>query len=1192
MALPSRVYDLTQIATAELRIGGVRIDNWITMRGGDSEDNPVPFLDIVVPDYSAFSRGQLITLDAGYSNEHIRLFTGGLFARGDEDPDSLRTQALVRGRTDSAGGTISSLASVITPPPMWPPIPAGQRIDFEISNSLIWEQSNADEIAGRELSKQAGILRRPSGNPLNEIIHALGDLKGAYRSYKIPARDLSGQTVKEAAASVLDDSGVAEYVFNFDDYSLAPTDVLVDRAPGSHVLNLLMTLVGASPFQLRSGTVSYDVVDERPASTAAFYYDSTDLSLARVIENPNQVKVPFNPLLQRGMTIGIIDEATHITGLWYLRGHQWELGATGDWSYLDLIGGDELGVSIGINPRAVFTYSVDLEYIGGVLTANVQFDAQSSFDGDSTLTDADISWSDNQTPNLISGTGFRKTVRVAIEDIVEPWIVTATATDSDGLTGIEAHTIDTSLTGSTVHIPAIGVASDTHGMFSGDSAGAWVDDADSSQTAVGLRPADGVHFGHGVYGFADGSLELTRDGNVTRISVLAAVGSPFVFIAWDWRNTLVCWALTADLRLYTSINMDDAVPTFGLYGGQSLRTTLALPAAHSVKGPIGLPAGGGVYVFGGNGNGFPLIAYDAAIDNHWVTQILLGDILTDGAGDPSLSIYDFTAPGDGGATMILTNAGGRANGSIAIYHSTSEPGPSATYVRATGLPAGLVDGRAMLANGPLAAVRRIAIFADAGSEDSVFKSNDGIAYTETTAIIPAGFTCNHAMWLSDILTGLPAFDGIYLLALENGTTTGGIYKSVDEFNSEVEPLRDSTSDDAWPLGARALQISLGAPAQTTSLTDERIVVINDNATPREITTKLGVAAWSSLIDVTTIDSDAPRLYPITESLWFCANADQASFHDYGVGARSLDGGATWAAAVDPGNILGAVDGDASALSWARDAGGRLWEVTMEDFGGLDDGMGIYYSDDDGDTWTLATSRTADSGNVAINAWKILPHPTNQNIIVVMSSRRQITTARTLTYYTLDRGATWNVNDDNPETLPRVTTGITNFYTYDAIILPNNRIIVSRLNPGSDELTIWRSDNFGASWTQSIQFGTSPEGARGTRLYANAGGTIVALLAQIPLADTWVLLRSTDGGVTFNEIDISDQFPVEVVDDTPTATAVSANADAIYIKTNQDSGQPFAVIKVFPIMSGTPTITDLTENYPATQTDDNCIAVIP
>lgn len=1066
--LTEKAYALTQRATADLRINGVRITNWISMRGGDSEDNPVPYLDVELPDYSIYQRGMNVTLEAGYDNDHLRMFTGGLFAKGDEDPDALRTQCFVRGATNEDGTTIEALASIINPPVVWPRIPTGQYIDFEVSDSLIWELDNAGEIASNELQNQATIPRRPSGNPLEQTVHALGDLKGAFRSYKIPARDLSGQMLKAAMSSVFDDSGIASYILDFDDYQLAPIGGLIDRAPGSQTLSLLMTLKQLTMRQLRSGTVHVSRLDPRPSIAAIFAYKSSDPDFARLIDNPGVVRVPFNPDLQRGMTIEIEDEVTQVSGLWYLRGHEWELGPTGDWSYMDLIGGKGFGVAIGINPTASFGYFVDLEYQGGVLTATVQFDAQTSFDNDGVLVDADISWDDNQTPNLISGTGFRKSVTVAVADIVEPWIVTATATDADELTGQDAQTIDTSFAGSAVQLPAIGVAAESYGLFSPDSAGTWDDHAESTQTAVGLRPSDGVHFGHALYGYLDGHVELTRDGNVTRIAISSLTGdSEITFIAWDWRNTLVAWVLTDQLELWVCINMDAVIPVFGLYGGQSLRVTLGLSGG--LGRIIGLPFGGAVYVIGGTGTGYPLTAYDALGDNHWVVVSLLGDIITDGPGAADLAIADFAlGDGLGDECFILENAGGRANGSIAIYHTSDIPGPTRTWSRVTGLPAGLVDGRAMLGNGPLALIKYIAIFGDAGSEDSVFKSEDGITFVETTGIIPSGKVVNHAMWLADVLTGLPAFDGIYVFAL--GTIvagTGGIYKSVDECSTELIVLRDSASADPMPINSQALQLSIGASIETIGgLATLYIITQSGKRTYRVIPPSTN---WERVENVTGSGS-LKKLRFMHDALWRINNigAIEEGIQSVGQMERSMDGGITWVS-IGPAPILDAGSNWWGAQSYDFAADGRLWvQYTTETVSNAADVLGVFvYRCDDplsaSPTFTQVDEYSVLEGGWAAAGVAISCHPTNFSRVATCILRLF---SADLVRYTI-------TGQLSTPTFIQVScdTGFDATPAVQLSMMADSSLILIK---NSSNTQFWKSINWGANWIASSEtygFGT-------------------------------------------------------------------------------------------------------------------------
>lgn len=1098
MAIADKIYSLNQRPTAQIRINGALVHDWVAIHGGEAIGS-VPFLDIVLPEFpAAQTRGVPVTLDAGYDSDTVRLFTGGMFAWGDEDPEALRTQCFLRGVTDEVTGAVLEVtATVIDPPAVWPPIATDTFIDFSVDNSLIWEADNAAEVAKRELWRQRRIPRTPSGTVLGLVAHALGDLHGAFRSYKIAARDVSGLMLKAAMASVLGDSGVAAWTLDFDDYALASSGAVLDRMPGSEALGLMMQLKGCEVQQLRSGVVLISVVEQIPGPSAAFSYSTEDQDIARIIEATGELKIPFNPLLQSGMTLDITIDFLGLSGRWFLRGHRYELTQTGAWSYLDLIGGEDFGNSVGVNPKPAFFYTVTLEMIAGVLTATVQFDATPSFDPDGELTASMISWTDNQASHKISGTGFIKTITLDPTVITGTWEVSCTNTDADGLTATEMQTIDLSAAGSVTYIPAIGVAADTHSMFSPDSAVNWNDNAESQNTAVGLRPQDGVHNGHGLYGFNDGHIELTRDSNATRTTILAAVGSRIKKIAWDWRNTSIAWFITDDCRLYRAVDMDVTTPTFELY--EDLRTELGLAGA--LGNLIGLPGAGGVWIFGGTGTGFPLIAYDGVVDSHaWVQQITLGDILTDGAGGATLRIAGYTAPGYAGETMILTNCGGRANGSIAIYHATSGGGPMNTWTRATGLTAGLTDGRVILENGPLAAVPRIALFNDRDA----WKSFDGIAYTKTANVLPAGFTCNDAMWESTVLTGLPEFDGVYLLALENAGTTGGVYKSTDELSSEVKVLRNSASTHAWSAGAKALQLSIGASVVVAASTPARLASSGTNASPRTVS-QLTAGAWSTPVAVAGITGTNPRLFCLTSSLWFITNTGNLQTRQGGAGngRRSQDGGLTWGTPGDP------TSGSGGVVAYARGVDGRTWCIWQSATG---EDSNISWSDDDGDTWTLSKNMNAGGGGHA-RAFLLACHPSNPNVVVAFVDTTLFLGTNHWGAFcvTQTRGASWAVNGQSA-----LSTADDSFNGRHLMVLPNGRVIISGVFPGGGTTYIVAyTDDYGATAVTIAVSYVTPGVI--TALFRNVTGSVLAFMYTVnPAASPrdHRLMISTDHAATW------------------------------------------------------------------------------
>jgi hypothetical protein len=168
---------------------------------------------------------------------------------------------------------------------------------------------------------------------------------------------------------------------------------------------------------------------------------------------------------------------------------------------------------------------------------------------------------------------------------------------------------------------------------------------------------------------------------------------------------------------------------------------------------------------------------------------------------------------------------------------------------------------------------------------------------------------------------------------------------------------------------------------------------------------------------------------------------------------------------------------------------------------------IYWSDDEGDTWNL--SRTISVGLVDA-LWKIIPHPSNRDIIAVISystvpSRGSIT-------YTFDRGSTWAVNTDAD-----IYRGATNLL-YDAVLLSNNRIVV--IGPlsaggGASPSVVRYSDDWGANW--SVAFSVAGANVRFSNLFVNPGGNRLGFAYvedRTASPGDWHLALSTNGGTSF------------------------------------------------------------------------------
>lgn len=1092
MAIADRVYELRQRPTIELRIGGVLITptNPLALDGRpgiyalrfsehyDEETRLATPPELQI-DVSRIPRewmriGMPVTLDAGYDGEMVREFTGGVWALGEEDPNYLRTQCIGTGVTDADGVRLEATATVIGGPAVWPPIPSGQQIDFGIDNHLAHTQDKLDEMVVREAGRRNRIPRKPGDSREKQTIYCKGDLVGAFRDFKITARDLSGEDVGASVEGVLDDSGIASHNIDIGTYTLAAEGATLDRMPGAGMLTPLLMLQGGAVRQLPSGLVIGRVIDEQPAPTPSFRYRTTDQQYARIVSaDPPLIQVPFNPLAQVWQTHEIELDYLGIDGNWFVVGHEWTIDfeAATAMSWLDYRGGEQFGSTIGINPTASFTYSVALQVIGDELYYTITV-IDTSTDSDGTIDQAASTWICNQTtiPNINTFDGEPvATVRIAVADVAGDLIITRHVEDNDGLTDDFAQTIDLSASSSLVTVPPFYVAAGTRRMATLDGGQDWHDTTPSSKTAtaVGARLADGVNSGHAVYGHSNGSLDLTLDGNQTIAAALAAISptSQFNDVQWDWRDHRFVWALTDDCRLYVSTDYgvsffllhDLRTVTYGGFGGTT-------PAALGNK--LGLPPGGWVNIFGGDGAGRPLIAYNASpfggVGNTWIRQAHLGDLLTDlvTPADNTMRIVDYVAPGYGGATMILAWASGGEATLRAIYHTDSTAGnvPSETWTRATGLTAGLKNGRVMMESGPLSPVRRIAMFGD----DDTWQSVDGIAYTLAgVANLPAGFTPNHGLFVSSVLGGLPSVYE-HIIAVEDATGTGGVMKSTDE-GLTWNYVRPATGFDAWVAGAKAKKIAIGAPVSTSSAAGF-VGISHQTAGNDKFQYMRNSTLWS-----------AEATYP-TEGgrpFWLKPNAIFVC-KDNGIApCYSTDGGDTFNTM--PAALTGAVWFDV-------DAGGRIWAL-VETSGGAD--VKIYYSDDDGANWSGGTG-VLDKTTGSFTSGLIVCHETNQNRICVMG----MSGSSAWLYITYDRGVTWT--EYTGGTRPKMPDPGVVGGTSGAHWFANNRIVV--FGNGIDGTAGWKvmtSDDSGpSSSTWTVRYTDTTSGLELSGMGARFDGKMV------------------------------------------------------------------------------------------------------
>lgn len=1131
-------YDTTQFPTFEVIVNGTRLAPFnptsvdgipavISVKGQVSFDSPVPACTLELTQIPNWPRGLTVIVNAGYSNVNTRMFTGGIFTRGDEDPEYLRTRALMLGATDAAGTQISVEASAIGAPVVWPPRPAGQFIDFSIDNHLIWDEPTAVEEASLALRERARIPAKPTGKFLGRIVAARGDLYGAFASFKIPEADFSGMTTTAAMAQVLTASGVSAFDTSLvPAYTLAASGATVDRSSGIQQLQLLM-IKGVKVQQLKSGIVLLKPTDFQPAPTPAFSYSTINGDDCRIISTTGEIRVPFNPDLEIGMTGAMTIPEINVSGNWFLWGHRWELGPQGAWSYLDMRGGPDFGGTIDISPVASFTYVVDQQVIEDDIYDIVTFNFETTHDPDGTITD--ISVTDNQTPNVIDvdlgATKRVKTVAVKHSDIAAPWLVTETATDNNGLTRALEREIDVAASSTALQIGAIGVAGATNSMLSLDGGKTFVTDlptgvGEGGVNCIAMRPADGVHFGHAVRS-RQHALDVTRDGGATWTEVLpyATGGSNFQYMAWDWRNTLVVWALTVLGKLFVSI---DAGATFGLhtdFRATTYNDTTTTPTA--VGTWIGLPAGnfGETPVFIGGGTADPGIPLMAFVNNPgetsplWVRIPFGGELGADLIAGGHGSVHTFG--GTFAPEMILGLR--EISGALEpIYYTTDFTNP-ALWKRQTGLSSP-GDVRILVGDAPIAGQGIFhAMFAGQRRVAHIDASSGAPVITETADVLPSGFSPNHGLFMSDVLTGLTGFSDIYLVAASDDAGTGGIFKAAGNFFTSLASIYPGIA--AWPEPSFGMMISVGAPGSSVPGAGTLLRVSGDGA-DGSVVQRLMTSTWQTIPtgDLTAHAQELQFLQLGGGHLLMFADP----VGGFGDVLHSGDGGLTW-------DVAFTAVGTVFPMSFDVGADGTVWLITLD--GANVDPAKIYKSVDHGATFALNYTITMGIAPDPERRSMIAADKTNPNNVIVLSIDA------TGPVYTIDGGANWIENPTPVDAIPSFSDD----YHTDKMFLPGNVVaLLVEYNPDGNG-AIYTSPDYGDHWTLRQAFTTIHADVFAP--YHLTHGNIVFAVAA------GAIWRSTNGAISWTQISAvgsPDDFAV-------TSMEYDRAADILYCLTDPFSG---------------------------------------
>ncbi|MDP9192307.1 MAG: glycoside hydrolase [Acidobacteriota bacterium] len=955
-------------ATGVPGIEGIRISK--------SFDSPVPVcqLDLSrVPTW--ITRGQGVTVDVGYNGLTQRLFTGFIQSRergvgkgsiqcmgrlwtafrtvqiGERSVDGDTVEQAIEdildyvGLTDNRSLTIPAFTLGTASDPVLERMPASQMLQMlmDIDGCRIYELGSG-QIVIRVIDEAPAPV--------------------AYKTYTTNAN---------ATARILEASDREDPEYYRNRVIVTGTTVIEGSAPDetSRTITATATNTGSALVQpaLPSGTYIDAEYNNHLIDTDAKAADVAIRLLAKFARIPRQLQIELagDPELELGQTIAFVMPEIDLNDRGFISGIEHVIDGNGYRTRLtDFRGAGDTGGTLSQNPIAAFTFKSEIEVFGATTNVFAALDASNSFDPDGTI--ASYAWSDNQTttPEIATLTTQQVLVRGDTSAWTGSWEVTLTVTDNDGLTGSTTITIPYTNTDAEIVLPAIYAAINNRHSASLDGAINWNDSTVGSgnSISVGARPSDGVNVGHAIYGTSTGRIYRTTDAGVTVTLVYTSAAAVAMNdVRWDWRNGNVCWAIDENAIVYISL---DAGVTWTIYS--SLRTTLSLAGA--LGNQLGLPAAGGVYVFGGTGAGSPLIAYDPVVGSQaWTRPTLTGDIATDTIttpGDATLRIVDYTA-GYTKECLILSWSSGGGASITAVYSATSPPfANSWAFTRASTTFGGLKTGRYIVSDNVLI---KSDYFIAAFANRAVWESTDGVAWTEIADVMPSGVTPWHCIGMtgSTELTGIVGMFGVFMIAASDG-----IYKYTPRIDATASYVRGGDgAGTAWPASAIGKKLSIGAPGLASTpfqlyaqmdAGDEELLAC-DGATWAEMSTDADNNNWH-LKNLNGV------LYRIADKL---VTTDIGGVGDL---ERSTDNGASWTIEI-------AKDADAGIQSVTISADGTLWALWGSHTAPATDFLKVYKSVDDGETWTLEYTDADVSGLAPVD---IACHPTNASIIAITCIR--------------------------------------------------------------------------------------------------------------------------------------------------------------------------------------------------------------
>jgi hypothetical protein len=1158
-----------------------------SIRISKSFDSPVPVCQLELSRVPAWiRRGMGVTVDVGYNGLTQRLFTGFIQSRerkvgrgtlqcmgrlwtafrtvqiGDRDVDGITVSTAIGnildyvGLTDNRSLTVPSFTLGTASSPVLSRMPASQMLQMlmDIDGCRIYE-TGTGQVVVRVIDEAPAAT--------------------AFKTYT---------SNDNATARVLEASDREDPEYYRNRVIVTGATITEGTAPDqtSRTISATATNTGSALVQpaLPSGTYIDAEYNNHLIDTDAKAAEVAIRLLTKFARIPRQLQIELagDPELDLGQTIAFVMPEIDLNDRGFVSGIEHVIDSNGYVTRLtDFRGAGDTGGTLSQNPVAAFTFKSEVEVFGSTTNVFAALDASNSFDPDGTI--ASYAWSDNQTttPEIATLTTQQVTVRADTSAWTGDWNVTLTVTDNSGLTGSTTVKVPYKNTDPEIVMPAMYAAINNRHSASLDRGITWNDSTVGSgnSISVGARPADGVNVGHACFGTSTGRIYRTTDGAATVTLVYTTAAAVAINdILWDWRNGNVVWAIDENCIVYISV---DAGVTWTIYN--SLRTTLSLAGALGNK--LGLPAGGGVYIFGGTGAGSPLIAYDPVVGSQqWTRPTLTGDIKTDTVdtpGDATLRIIDYTAGWTKECLIIAWSSGGGAS-ITSIYSATTPPfANSWAFTRASTTFGGLKTGKYVVSdNVAIKSDYFIAAFANR----SVWYSTDGVAWTEVTNVMPVGVTPNHAIGMtgSQELTGIVGMFGVFMIAASDG-----IYKYTPRIDSTASYIRGGTgAGTAWPASAVGKRLSIGASGAAVAGVG-RLAIVKTGA-PAKISYLSGGAVWAEVSLPANIDGPRPQIYPITSTNWVVCDSD--GYTDTTTTANKAsytnDGGATWADAAI-GDEAGGADPKRGLTRITKGASGRIWGARVAGDDTTDPiRCHVYYSDNLGVTWTLDTTLAV--GGQRRYPLRLIAHPTDSNIVALLISNADA--SNKLITHIRASGGSWSTNQVASTPTADPSNAIIG---KGAAMLSTGRIIFT-LNEapfGTPDTFCYTSDDSGATYTlrQTI--------ANTDHFGILAGASLTKIVLFRPnvnalTADSYAYV-SLDSGLSYTATGTA--LPAPTATGSDWSAKYDAATDTLYVVNGNDAAGAQRVYSFTPVSSAG-AWTDITYNLASGGSAWDSLGVVP